>query len=130
VGEATLDQANPGGGGGARLIVGAAFPAVDAGVAIGDAFADSGGEGSIEGSADRVVLSLGLPFSFLPPREARGELSGSHYDPVVLTFTIILDIRWTSSFGAALLIVFGTPRAHLFAQEAMIGTIETVRVCA
>jgi len=67
-GETTLDQATPGGGGGARLIVGAAFPTVG-GVAIGDASADSGKEGSTGGSEARVVLTLGLPLSFLPRRE-------------------------------------------------------------
>jgi hypothetical protein len=127
MGETTLDQASTGGGGGARLIVGAPLPAVDAGVATGDAFADSGGEGSTDGSEDRVVLTLGLPLSFLPPREATGEVSCSYYDPVILTFTVVLDVRWTSRFWATLLIVFCPPLTHLFAQEAMPGAIRNVR---
>jgi hypothetical protein len=128
VGETTLDQASPGGGGGARLTVGAPF--VEGKVARDETFADSGEEGSTEGSEERVVLTLGLPLSFLPPREAPGEVSCSHYDPVVLTLIIVLDVRWTFRFGATLLIVLCTPSTHLFAQEAMPGTIENVRYYA
>jgi hypothetical protein len=127
MGEATLDQASTGGGGGARLIVGAPFPTVDAGVATGDAFADSGEVGSTEGSEDRVVLTLGLPLPFLPPREATGGVSCSHYDPVILTFNVVLDVRWTFRFWATLLIVLCPPLTHLFAQEAMPGAIKNVR---
>lgn len=126
MGETTLDRASPGGGGGARLIVGATFPAVG-GVAIGDAFADSGEGGST--SEDRVVLTLGLPLSFLPRREAPGEVSSCHYNPMLLTFNVVLDVRWTFRFGATLLIVLRAPLTHLFAQEAMPGAIENVRDC-